>query len=308
MATRNPLAGAYQAEITRRLKDRARLLLTTEREVVALLRTARQQIAERLAAQPSDYERWQLPQLLGQIETILQGATASGAVKVEKALRDAWQQGEDFVDKPLAAAGHNVELRLPLLDTRVLAALRSFTTGRIRDIGTQALTRINQALGLVTLGATTPFQAMKDVQAALGTTSVQRAVAIVRDNLGTAFELATAQRMGQAAELVPGLQKMWRRSGKIHSRWNHDAIDGQTVNVDKPFRLVGVAGGVISMMHPHDPKAPLEEKINCGCIALPRVPGLTPAVPGAKAYTDEEIKKDGRKARAAMMAARGSNL
>lgn len=300
MATRNPLAKAYQAEIAQRLKDRAQLLLGTERDVVALLKVAQQQITERLAAQPSEYERWQLPQLLIQIEAILQGATTSGAAKVDQALRSAWQQGEDFVDKPLAAGGHNVELRLPQLDTRVLTALRSFTTGRIKDIGAQALASINQTLGLVTLGAVTPFDAMKKVQATLGDTGARRATTIVRTELGRAFAVASEQRMEQAAELVLGLQKQWRRSGKVHSRSNHDAIDGQLVDAGKPFRLLGADGGIVKMMHPHDPKAPIEEVINCGCIALPRVPGLAPAIPAAKPYTDEEIKRDGRKAQAAM--------
>lgn len=304
MATRNPLDKAFQAEIAQRLKDRAQLLLATEGDLVALLKAAQQQITERLAAQPSEYERWQLPQLLTQIEAILQGATTSGAAKVDQALRTAWQQGEDFVDKPLAAGGQNVELRLPLLDAQVLTALRSFTTGRIKDIGAQALASINQTLGLVTLGALTPFEAMKKVQAALGDTGTRRATTIVRTELGRAFALASEQRLVQAAKLVPGLQKQWRRSGKVHSRTNHDAVDGQLVDAGKPFRLLGASGGIVKMMHPHDPKAPIEEVINCGCIALPRVPGLAPAIPAAKPYTDEEIKRDGRKARAAQMAGR----
>lgn len=304
MATRNPLATAFQSQIVQRLRQRAALLIGTEREVIALLKTAQQQITERLAAQPTDYERWQLPQLLTQIEATLQGATTSGATKVDQALRTAWQQGEDFVDKPLAAGGQNVELRLPLLDTQVLTALRSFTTERIKDIGSQALASINQALGLVTLGAVTPFDAMKRVQAVLGDTGTRRATTIVRTELGRAFALASEQRLEQAAQLVPGLQKQWRRSGKLHSRTNHDAIDGQLVDAGKPFRLLGASGGIVRMMHPHDPKAPIEEVINCGCIALPRVPGLAPAIPAAKPYTDEEIKRDGRKARAAMVAGR----
>jgi hypothetical protein len=82
--------------------------------------------------------------------------------------------------------------------------------------------------------------------------------------------LAGQQRLEQAAELVPGLQKQWRRSGKIHSRWQHDAMDGVVADVGQPFKVpTKQLGGFVNMMHPHDPAAPAAEVINCGCLARP---------------------------------------
>ena len=77
-----------------------------------------------------------------------------------------------------------------------------------------------------------------------------------------AFSVATQERQTQAAEILPGLKKQWRRSGKVHSRTAHDLADGQIVDVDKPFMVGGVP-----LMYPRDPKAPAKETINCGCVS-----------------------------------------
>ncbi len=298
-----PEQKAFQAELKRRLLELASTLLATDQDVVKLLQGAKARITEQLAAQPSDFALWRLQQLLPHIQTVLAGATDSGAARVDLGLRTVWQQGEDFIDKPLAAAGVNVETQLPLLDTTVLAKLREFTTGRIRDIGTVALQKINHSLGLVTIGAKTPFEAIRAVQAALGDEARSRATTIVRTELGRAFALASQQRLEQAAEKVPGLQKQWRRSGKIHSRWNHDAIDGQVVDVGKPFVLPSHSDP-IHMMHPHDPKAPVAEVISCGCKSLPYNKAWAVATPGAKPFSKLELKLDKRKADLDQMAKR----
>lgn len=286
---------AFLAAIKERLAERARLLLTTDQDVVALLQAAKASILEQLAAQPSDFNQWRLPQLLVQIQAVLDGATGSAAGRLDAGLRGAWQQGEDFIDKPLAAAGIQVETQLPLLDAGILAQLRGFTALRLRDVGTEAATRIGRQLSLVTIGGQTPFEAMQKVQAELGTESMRRATTIVRTEVSRAFALASGQRLAQAAEKVPGLQKQWRRSGKIHSRWNHDAIDGQVVDVKQPFTLPS-HNGPVKMMFPHDPAAPVEEVINCGCIALPFKASWKVATPGAKPFTELELRMDPRKA------------
>jgi len=95
---------------------------------------------------------------------------------------------------------------------------------------------------------------------------------------------------------VPGLGKQWRRSGKIHSRWTHDLMDGQVVDAGKPFLVPNAGGGIDKMMCPHDPKAPPEQVINCGCIAIPYLKGWAVATPGAKPFSELELRLDGRKA------------
>ena len=111
-------------------------------------------------------------------------------------------------------------------------------------------------------------------------------------SLGEAYALAEQQRLVQSAERIPDLQKQWLRSGKIFSRWNHDAADGQVVPVAKPFVLPAHRGtGTVTMMHPHDPTAPAGEIINCGCTHrawLARF-GLPP---GGTPFSDREIERN----------------
>lgn len=291
-----PEQKAFEAALRERLAERARTLLTTDQRVMALLHAAQTQIVQQLATQPADWQQWQLTRLRDQIETILAAAGQQAGAAVDAGLRQAWQQGEDLVDKPLAAAGMGVEMRLGALDARVLAAMRTFAVERLNNVATEAMGKIGQQLGLVTIGGITPFQAIKAVQALLGSDSPRRATAIVRTEVSRAFAVASQERLVQAAPLVPGLGKQWRRSGKIHSRWTHDLMDGQVVDADKPFKVPNPGGGINLMQCPHDPKAPPEQVICCGCIALPYMKGWQVATPGAKPFTELELKLDGRKA------------
>ena len=286
---------AFEAALRERLRDRAGTILGTDQAAIAELKAAREHVLQVLASQPADWQQWQMTKLLEQLNAVIEGATGRAAAAVDGGLRSAWQQGEDFIDKPLAAGGLNVELQLPLLDARVLTQLRTFAALRLKDVGTQAAANIGRHLSLVTLGSTSPFYAIKAIQAQLGNETAQRATTIVRTEVGRAFALASYQRLQQAAKLVPGLQKQWRRSGKIHSRWNHDAVDGQVVDVDAFFVLPS-ENGPVKMLHPHDPAAPIEEVINCGCLALPYRSSWKVMTPGAKPFSQLELQQDGRKA------------
>ncbi len=311
-----PQERAFLAAIKQRLAERGALLLATEAGVIDQLKAARALILEQLAAQPGDFAQWRLPQLLEQIEAVLAGALGRAAGVADQGLRAAWQQGEDFVDKPLAAGGLNVEIQLPVLDATVLQQMRAFAAMRFKDVATEAATKIGRQLGLVTLGAQTPFEAIKQIQTLLGSESPRRATTIVRTEVSRAFALASDQRLTQAAKVVPGLGKQWRRSGKIHSRWTHDLMDGQVVDAGKLFKVPSMEGGFDMMAHPHDPTAPADQNINCGCVALPYKaswtdtshtrPPLAPDVthPGAKPFTAQELKLDPRKAQAGQAAQR----
>ncbi|CAN5438786.1 hypothetical protein BH10PSE18_BH10PSE18_18980 [soil metagenome] len=291
-----PEQKSFEAALKERLGDRARTLLSTDQAVVKALQDARTQILTQLAGQPADWQRWQLGQILQQLETILTATGVTAGRAVDAGLRQAWQQGEDTVDKPLAAAGQNIEMRLQLLDTRVLQAMRTFSVERMNNVATEAMGKIRQQLGLVTIGGITPFEAIKKIQVQLGNDTPQRATMIVRTEVSRAFAVAGQERLDQAAELVPGLQKQWRRSGKIHSRWTHDLMDGQVVGAGKAFKVPSAGGGFDMMQCPHDPKAPVDQVINCGCVSIPWMKGWQVMTPGAKPFTKLELALDGRKA------------
>ncbi|GBG03907.1 hypothetical protein AZSI13_32340 [Azospira sp. I13] len=274
------------------LQERATLIAATQEEIASLLEVAYERIALVLAGAPTDYQQWHLEQLQRQVaQAITELGAAAGTALSEKTTA-AWHAGVGLIDKPLAAAG--VSVQLPYMDTRLLVAIRSFGVERIKDMAVQAGQKINQELGLAMIGAQGVHDTIGKVKTALGEAATGRAATIVRDGLSTAYAVASQARSEQANEVVP-MDKIWRRSGKIHSRLNHDLADGQRVPVDKPF-IIQTPNGPVKMMHPHDPRAPIAEKIHCGCISVPKVRSWSATVSDKKPYSAEEIRRNPHKA------------
>lgn len=237
-------------------------------EILRLLKLARERIRTTLASQPSDFARWQLPQLQVQIERQIATFERAAASAGRTAQESAFLAGRELVDAPLRAAG--LASGAVGIDTRALEAMQLFMTDRIKGLASSAIDKINTELGLVILGAQSPGEAIGRVAKLLGDTTRERAITIVRTEVGRAFSSATQQRLEAAVATVPGLKKLWRRSGKVHSRAQHDAIDGQVREVDKPFEVIDPkTGAVIEILYPRDPRAPAAETINCGCESLP---------------------------------------
>lgn len=253
------------------LKGRTRLINGTLDELRALLQKADADILATLAALPSDYQAWYLPQLQGEIRRVLELIAGDVAAAVDAGQVAAWRDGGRLVDSVLAASG--VSVVLPQLDTRQLSAMRQFLTEKIRDVTLDAANLINSELGLVTIGVKSPFDAIKSVTQILGETTLRRGTTIVATELNRAFAAANQLRMEQSAQYVPGLQKKWLKSGKREPRPEHVAIHGQVQPVEKPFVL---EGGAVKMMYPGDPRAPARHTINCGCASVPVVPQDNP--------------------------------
>lgn len=248
---------------------RSRIQAGTLSEILKLLQAARERIRAQLAAQPSDFARWRLPLLDAQIAAVLEELRRDGAAALERGAQTAWAAGQALVDEPLQAA--RLSAVLPMLDTRQLSAMQVFLVDRIRDITAKTGRQISAELGLVIAGVQSPSEAIAKVARLLGADgeAAARARTIVRTELGRAFSAAAHQRLLQAQEKVPGLKKQWRRSGKLHSRPGHDAIDGEVRAVDEPFEVISPQGEVVQLMYPRDPAGPPGETINCGCEILP---------------------------------------
>jgi len=271
------------------LAKRPKIQATAAKKVVQLLDEARKRIAARLADQPSDFEQWRLPQLRAAItrEMGVFQAAASRAVSAEA--DSAWSAGRDLVDAPLEASGRvTVTAAMADLSTAQLTALQSFMVDRIADISAATVSAITRELGLVVIGGQSPSEAISKLSKIFAGNR-ERAITIVRTEIGRVFAIAAQERLTQAQAAVPKLQKQWRRSGKIHSRPGHDAIDGQIRNVDEPFEVVSPSGDVVKLMHPRDPAAPVGETINCGCESLPYMDEWDVANKGRVPFTDAEL-------------------
>lgn len=286
---------AFRQAVGRVVRERTGLFRATRADLVALLNAAAGAVREVLAAAPTDYERWSLPQLQREIRQALDELGDQGAARISSAAGRAWELGGALVEAPIEAAGVRVSA-LQQVDVRQLTAMRSFMVDRIRDIADQAANRISAELGLVVIGARAPSDAISAVTRILGESSRARATAIVRTELGRVFSAAAQDRMLAAGQVVPGLKKQWRRSGKLHPRLHHDLADGVVVDVDQPFVLRPRGRAPVKLMFPRDPAAPASETINCGCVAIPfmaswdvKTPGRSP---GSALLDDSESVRD----------------
>jgi len=257
-------AAAARGAIREQLTERIRLVEDPAMEILRLLEEADARIAALLAGQPSDAERWLLPQLQASVRQTMTEFGDQAGSRIESATSGIWHAGRNLVDAPLAAGGMQIALAAPFVEGRQLAAMRAFMTDRIKDVGVQAINRINTQLGLVVLGAQPPADAVGSIRKILGEASRARAVDITRTELSRVYSTAALERLTQQAQVVPGLKKQWRKSGKRAPRLTHAIADGQVRDVDQPFKV-----GAVTMMAPHDPAAPAAEIINCGCTVVP---------------------------------------
>lgn len=269
-------AKAARAALAKVLRERGDLARELDGEILKLIDQALARITQQLAAAPSDYQQWVLPRLMEGIGRVLDELAASAAARANNGLRSAWELGDRLVTAPLAAAEGAASVAtstaaaagLGVPQLQQLRAMQQFTTGLISGATRETASAINRQLGQVMLGAANPFDAIQAVSKLLPDRTSSQVRGIVNTNLAAAFNSAAFEKLKAQAARDPGLRKQWRRSGKVHSRDNHDAIDGQVQEVDKPF-IVTTKKGPVEIMFPCDPRAPIGETINCGCVSLP---------------------------------------
>jgi len=278
---------AFKRERKAQLRRLVKAHRATAKQVKELLdQTAKVMAAEIASGSLTEFQAWQLPNIKQSIDIAARElGEAMGQIGVEGAGK-THEIGVDLVDKPLAAAGIHLGQHLHEIDLKQLMGIRTFMTDRLKDVSSEIARKVNGQIGLVMIGGQGPAQAVTSIASAIKS-GRGRAITILRTEMGRAFSVATQQRQAQAAELLPGLKKQWRRSGKTHSRIPHDIADGQIVAVDEPFIING-----IKLMYPRDPKAPAKETINCGCVSLPQMDSWEVRNPDRLPFSDEEIYKN----------------
>lgn len=305
-SARTDPAKAAKAALAAVLRQRVALWAELDAELARLIDRALAEITAQLARAPSDYQQWVLPRLVDGVRRVADALAVSSSTRASDGMRRAWSLGEQAVTAPVSAAQAaeamqvatgaaapmtavpTVALGTP--DLRQLRALQAVNTHLISGATTDLVTAINRELGQVVLGARSPFEAIQRVQTLLPERTRNQVRGIVTTNLGTAFNTASHAALEAQAARDPLLRKQWRRSGKLHSRWNHDLADGQVQDVGTPFELVAGDGrGTVHLMYPADPAAPVGEVIHCGCVALPWKAGWKMRVPAAKALTPQEV-------------------
>ncbi|SDH74714.1 hypothetical protein [Roseospirillum parvum] len=276
---------AFRAERRRRALARGDIQRAAMARLDDLLAEISGEIAAALADQPSDYQLWRLPRLAQSVAEAKARLAGNGAEILQSAVDDAWTAGQALVEAPLAAGGIDLTGRLPSLDLGALVETRRFMVARMRGLSDDLAARISGQLHLVVGGVIDPGTATARVEKLLTEGGRRRALGVVRTEVGGAFSAAAQARLEQAARHVPGLQKQWRRSGKIHSRLAHDLADGQVRDVDEPFDVGG-----IRIPYPRAPSVPPAHRINCGCESLPHMANWEMATPGRRPFTPQETR------------------
>lgn len=292
---------AAKAALAQVLRQRVALWADLDAELSRLVDLALAQIVSLLAGAPSDYQQWVLPRLSQGVQRLADELAVTAGTRAADGLRQAWAMGERAVQAPVAAASAAERLQpgapLPSLgvslgapDLRQLRALQAVNTHQISGATSDLVNAVNRELGQVLLGTRSPFEAMQQVSTLLPDRTRAQVRGIVTTNLGTAFNTASFKALQAQAARDPKIRKQWRRSGKRHSRWNHDLADGQVQDVNTPFTLQAANGrGTVQLMHPADPAAPVGEVIHCGCVALAWKASWKMRVPAAKPFTAEEV-------------------
>lgn len=280
----------FTAARRKQLDRYTELHANTRREIIAALEAAGAEIVRLLANAPTQWQQDYLARLAPQVSAAMERFRTRGTGAWVDGVQAAWQAGAALVEQPLVAAGALNPGQLQRIDDRALLSMQTFLTRKMRDVTQQARGRIDAQLALALTGVQSNSQTIAGINAVLGGASRRRAITITRTELGRAHAAATFLQLRQAAAVVPGLQKQWRRSGKLRSRLEHDAADGQVRDVEEPF----VVGGV-RLMYPRDPTAPAEHTINCGCTLLPAKTDWTVANAGKRPFELPEIAADPRR-------------
>lgn len=301
-------AQAARATLTALLRDQAGLYGQADADIAAAVEEALGRVLAQLAAQPTDYQLWVLPRLLDGLTRIADDLALKVQHSATRLTSSAATLGVQLVDQPLQAADTAVHVRrqaaapagavvaapppagLGTPDAQQLRAVQAMTTSAIKGATARTVQLVNQEITQVVLGVQTPFQAQQAIASLLPDRTATQLRAIVQLGIGQASSTAAFKRLQAQAARDPGVRKMWRRSGKLHARWNHDAADGTVMPVDEPFTLQDghKPGKTVQLMHPHDPAAPVGETIHCGCTLIPWKATWGMLNKGAKPYTAAE--------------------
>lgn len=245
------------------LKEKDAGIRSGTQAMLNLLKELQRQIQAELAmAALGSWDAYYLKKSLDNIEYQISNFEAKAKLEIEGLLEDAWGRGQSLVDIPLGIAGIYTGLHL---STSSLDVLKNYANDYLEKLFQDLWYRVKGEISLGIMGAKTPQEVAKAIGKNLKDPShfgsiAKRAEVITKTEMGRVFSMATQMRLEQASQYVEGLEKQWIHAGhpKV-ARPSHLAADGQHVPVNEPFNIGGV-----KMMYPRDPRAPLDEIINCG--------------------------------------------
>jgi hypothetical protein len=257
-------------------KKVAELIATAEQmtddqvvKAVQFLDRARQEVAA--AVGTTDWQLYHLPQLKTAIERAMQEFTSRYGIQLNRDQSEFWNFGQTMVDEPLRVVG--ITAAIPAIDTTIFSAMQNYSKHLIDSLGADATAKIYSEFASGLIGQKSPFEVMQAVGSNLNDKGIfnsiaARAETITRQETGRILEEASQARLEKAAEVVPGLQKMWQHGTSKVPRLTHLAAEGQVRDVNEPFMVGGEA-----LMYPRDMAGSPGNTINCSCYTVPYMAG-----------------------------------
>lgn len=283
---------AYSAQVAELFANYNNEMLAYSNRVKVLLERISDKLSQRIM---SISEKNWVSMNLSQISADLQGLLADFNTQYDavmlSSLRTSSASGQGLVIDPLEAHLDTSAMWFPptvytpvAMDANIRATwniTHTLITNVTDEIGSEIMNKI--VLGM--MEGTPRFKVIQDIMGELGgqklgfTNLNSRAWAIYRTESNRMFNIAKQLQMRQALEIIPGMKKQWHHgvildigggAAKGYTpRPGHVALDGITIPFEEAF--VNPNTGTM-LMYPHDPTAPAQEVINCGCahtLAMP---------------------------------------
>ncbi len=231
-----------------------------------ILEDTKRQIINEITRAPEDsFDAYRLRSALASIEHYIKQFNGKSRALMSDLLDSAWTEGADFFNSTLKEAG--LHYGFHFTPGAVMDIMKQFAYHRIDNLSNAAWDKIRGELTLGTLGQRTPFQVMQGIASTVPGKGIfhsveERALTITKTEMGKTFAKANWTGMERAKAHVPGLQKKWLHRGHPKKpRPGHLMIDGLSIPVSEAFDV----GEGVRMMYPHQPDAPIDEIIHCGC-------------------------------------------
>lgn len=274
--------------LTQILTDQGRRTIDSQETIrLMLVEVQRQVLNELLSVPQSDagFPAWRLRQTLDSINAHLAVFELEAKKELAVAITESWEGGAGLLEKMVVASGSgNYGISRNLLNQMDpwLQNMKNFAWGKVEGLAADAGAKIKAELSLGVLGQKTPFEVAQKITGSLPSdlptwknsdrtifkTIDERAQVITQTEMGRAFSMSHQASMADAADTLPGLQKMWLHAGHPKkARIYHLRLNGNIKPVDENWLV-----GNISMMYPRDPKAPASEVIRCGCMHVAYMP------------------------------------
>lgn len=264
---------AYRQKLNRLVRDFERLDAETVRALQGLAANLRKSIHEQLLAIAQGGDKRLSP---AQVE-LLRDHVSSQTALFQRQARDILQRGMagaqelgSTASMPAMDLLGMIPSTIPAPSPSITAIALEYSADLIRQISEETRTKINGELTRAILGELNPYDAMKQVDNAIGIGKdvgvSAKAEQIVRTEVGRAYSMEQERGMKSVTDrLDPDLRKFYKKrwiSSRIpgRTRPEHWEADGQVVPIDKPF----IVGGE-ELDFPRDPKGSPGNTINCMC-------------------------------------------